>query len=108
MVAKRKKKSSKISISNRKKLINFPPFQIYSVVNGVVSVFIWMNDSNFNDYLIKEGLGEFCEENFLSKVSDSVIIVWGFFSKFQITIHSLGQSLETQIVASRSRRKGSR
>ncbi|XP_055295310.1 probable ATP-dependent RNA helicase spindle-E [Sitodiplosis mosellana] len=41
--------------------------EIYSVVNGVVNVFIWKNNSNFNEYLIKEGLGEFCEENFLSK-----------------------------------------
>lgn len=44
-------------------------FQIYSVVNGKVNVFISVNGINMNNILIEKGFGEFCEENFLSKVS---------------------------------------
>lgn len=43
--------------------------QVYSVVNGIVNVFIEAFHQNINDILIEKGYGEYCEENYLSKVS---------------------------------------
>lgn len=50
---------------------NFSIFQVYSVVNGTANVFIWSNGLNLNRHLIEKSFGEFCEENFLSKVNIS-------------------------------------
>ncbi|XP_031619138.1 probable ATP-dependent RNA helicase spindle-E [Contarinia nasturtii] len=41
--------------------------KIYSVVNGIASVYILTKGINLNDVLIRKGFGEFCEENILSK-----------------------------------------
>ncbi|XP_031618969.1 probable ATP-dependent RNA helicase spindle-E [Contarinia nasturtii] len=40
--------------------------KIYSVVNGVVNGFIFLNGTNMNDRLIYEQYGVFCEETYLS------------------------------------------
>lgn len=45
-------------------------FQVYSVVNGIANVNILSNGASVTDQLIEKGFGEFCEENFLSKVSN--------------------------------------
>lgn len=47
----------------------FPSFQIYSVVNGIASVYVKTIDGkNINEILKIEGLAEYCEEGYMSKV----------------------------------------
>lgn len=42
--------------------------EVYSVLNGIVRVFLRANGETINRYLINENLAEHCEESYLSKV----------------------------------------
>ncbi|KAG4067051.1 hypothetical protein HA402_000042 [Bradysia odoriphaga] len=42
--------------------------EIYSVVNGVASVFIYIDDQTIQDFLISEGVARATDENFMSKL----------------------------------------
>lgn len=43
-------------------------FQVFSVVHGIAHVYVHAMGDNLNDVLIKNGFGESCEEDYLSKV----------------------------------------
>lgn len=47
----------------------FFDFQIYSVENGIASVFIYVHDRTVQAILIDEGIARIAEENFMSKVN---------------------------------------
>lgn len=49
-------------------------FQIYSVENGVASVFINVHDRTVQDILIEEGFARTADENFMSKVDHDLRI----------------------------------
>lgn len=43
-------------------------FQIYSVINGVVRVYVTVEGVNINKYLMDQSIAEYCDESWMSKV----------------------------------------
>lgn len=52
--------------------------QVYSVIDGIVRVFIMANGVSINDYLIEQKVAEHCEESYMSKVNTMRISVHEF------------------------------
>lgn len=51
------------------KQINNPFVQVYSIVDGIVRVFLTANDVKINSYLTEKKMAEYCEESYISKVN---------------------------------------
>lgn len=75
--------------------------QIFSVVNAIVYVKVFVGDRCLNDELVKEKLAEVCEESYLSKVRYRFIFrsfYWLFISFVHLSPSFLHIFFRRQII----------